>query len=601
MILKTLFEKLFQMRESAGRMREQRVRPGADNGFDPYEKPFLDHLEDLRKTLGKMLGFLFVATILAFIFNVEIFEFVQMPAKLATLDDGSRLWDHIDFITLSPQEILMLSIKTAFFAALIFSFPILVWMGGEFIMPGLKQREKKLVIPGVTIGFFLFLTGACFAFFLASPVALKFFYGFYLDRVGVISAHATVRVEKLVPVQYLPGTEPKTANEANEPAKVGSENAAPAAPATADAAGPQLPPETKAAVREYLRNLLAVEEGSRLAIYFDPNRDKFIITSDTSKSVSYRIGEYINFITRLTLVFGISFQLPIVVTILVKLELLTARVMRNTRSYAWVIILVASAILTPPDVFTLGLMGGPLIILYEICIWIAWFIERKRDRLRREEEEKRQARRAYLSGKPAEELSEEEKKELHQPEMEQHEKEHAHLYEEESGHVPHEPGSGEGEVHGPYDPGHDEGWYDDPYGYDDPYQVEEEREPESGGADTGEKEVTEEKKDEEEKPAPEAGDQSAEIAEGKKPESGAEEDSTDAGEDLCEPLGPIVNLNTANLEEIESLPGISNQMANLLIDHRPYFTFDDVLHAPGMDEDLLNGIIDRLTLDEGAD
>ena len=73
MILKPIFEKLFKIREDANRQRKQNLRPGADDGYDPYEKPFLDHLEDLRKTIGKMLVVVMVATILAFAFNKQIF------------------------------------------------------------------------------------------------------------------------------------------------------------------------------------------------------------------------------------------------------------------------------------------------------------------------------------------------------------------------------------------------------------------------------------------------------------------------------------------------------------------------------------------------
>ena len=80
MIFRFAFEKLFKAREAASKARHS---PGADDGYDPYEKPFLDHLEDLRKTLGKMLLFTVVVTIFAFIFNKQIFEFVQLPAKRA--------------------------------------------------------------------------------------------------------------------------------------------------------------------------------------------------------------------------------------------------------------------------------------------------------------------------------------------------------------------------------------------------------------------------------------------------------------------------------------------------------------------------------------
>ena len=99
-------------------------------------------------------------------------------------------------------------------------------------------------------------------------------------------------------------------------------------------------------------------------------------------SNDWRIGEYITFATQFTLLFGLSFELPVVVMVFVKLGMLTYETMARTRSYAIVAIFVAAAILTPtPDALTMTLMAAPMVILYEICIWLAWFWERKQRRM----------------------------------------------------------------------------------------------------------------------------------------------------------------------------------------------------------------------------
>lgn len=101
-------------------------------------------------------------------------------------------------------------------------------------------------------------------------------------------------------------------------------------------------------------------------------------------SNDWRIGEYITFATQFTLLFGLSFELPVVVMVLVKIGLLGYEAMSRTRSYAILAIVVVAAIITPtPDAFTLCLMALPMILLYEGCIWLAWLDARK---LRREEE-----------------------------------------------------------------------------------------------------------------------------------------------------------------------------------------------------------------------
>ncbi|MES2982106.1 MAG: twin-arginine translocase subunit TatC [Verrucomicrobiota bacterium] len=121
-------------------------------------------------------------------------------------------------------------------------------------------------------------------------------------------------------------------------------------------------------------------------------------SAELGVSNDWRIGEYITFATRFTLLFGLSFELPVVVMVLVKLGMLTYDSMTRTRTYAIVAIYVAAAVITPtPDVMTLNLMALPMLILYEICIWLAWFDRKKnRDAERREEEELKERRKQWL-------------------------------------------------------------------------------------------------------------------------------------------------------------------------------------------------------------
>lgn len=114
-------------------------------------------------------------------------------------------------------------------------------------------------------------------------------------------------------------------------------------------------------------------------------------------SNDWRIGEYISFATQFTLLFGVAFELPVVVMVFVKLGLLTYETMSNTRSYAIVAIFIAAAILTPtPDIPTLLLMAMPMIVLYEICIWLAWF-DRRKNRMMEEQEAREREERLLLS------------------------------------------------------------------------------------------------------------------------------------------------------------------------------------------------------------
>ena len=94
---------------------------------------------------------------------------------------------------------------------------------------------------------------------------------------------------------------------------------------------------------------------------------------------TWTVQEYYSFVTRFTLGFGLAFELPVVVLALVYFGLVTYRFMARTRPYAIVLIFVLAAIIAPtPDLLTLIAMGLPMCLLYESCIWIAWFMERRK-------------------------------------------------------------------------------------------------------------------------------------------------------------------------------------------------------------------------------
>jgi hypothetical protein len=110
-------------------------------------------------------------------------------------------------------------------------------------------------------------------------------------------------------------------------------------------------------------------------------------------SNDWRIGFYVTFATQFTLLFGLSFELPVVVMVFVKLGLLTYESMSRTRPHAILAIVVIAAIITPtPDAFTLVLMAGPMILLYEMCIWLAYFDHRRAMRAEEAEERERMER-----------------------------------------------------------------------------------------------------------------------------------------------------------------------------------------------------------------
>jgi sec-independent protein translocase protein TatC len=91
----------------------------------------------------------------------------------------------------------------------------------------------------------------------------------------------------------------------------------------------------------------------------------------------WRAEDYIAFVCKFMLAMGIGFELPVLVLTLVKIGVLNYRTLAGSRPYVVVISGVLGAILTPPDIITMVLMSVPIYALFELCIWVAWYWERK--------------------------------------------------------------------------------------------------------------------------------------------------------------------------------------------------------------------------------
>jgi len=271
---KWMFSKVVKMREKVA----------LDLGQEDAEKPFLEHLEDLRTMLVRMAMTLAVFVIGTFVFYHTLWEVVKYPIHLAGLDGK------IKFLTLSPMGGFMALMNLSIAAGIVVSSPLLLYFLLQFILPGLRTTEKKVLFPALAVGAGLFLLGASFAYFLVAPKALYFFYTFNkgINGEGFSGAEADVQI--------------------------------------------------------------------------------------------WGIAEYTKFICQFVLLFGLAFELPVVVMALVKLDILSYKVMKGSRSWAAIGITVISAIIAPsPDPQTLLLIAVPLYSLYELCIWMSWWLD-KRDR-----------------------------------------------------------------------------------------------------------------------------------------------------------------------------------------------------------------------------
>ncbi len=362
-----------------------------ENSHPDHEKPFLEHLEDLRTMITRLVVTLLVAMIVCFVFNKKIMDFFRVPVERvlvnqiqATLPEDVpvpltvELWRKARTVEHAAAP-LSAENRVAFYQslgnnALVFHAKSISILRASEVLPEAKRIPFVDSLPETAE-----FKKQIKALLITSPdtdtsaegdlmrmSALKPTEGFMLSMKLSFVAGVVVSFPLLLLyiLQFvLPGLH------ANEKRVLW--------PAMTIGFGLFLCGTAFAYYLVLPKTLLFFYQWS----------------GDMGISNDWRIGEYISFATQFTLLFGASFELPVVVMVFVKLGLLTYETMSKTRAYAIVAIFVAAAILTPtPDIPTMCLMAAPMLILYEICIWLA-YIDRNKARVREEQEARERAER----------------------------------------------------------------------------------------------------------------------------------------------------------------------------------------------------------------
>jgi sec-independent protein translocase protein TatC len=143
------------------------------------KKPFLSHLEELRKRLIACAIAVGIGFGISYFFAERLFRFLIAP-----LEKVMPKGDHLIFTNL--PEMFFAYIKVAFITGILAAAPFIFYQLWMFVAPGLYQNEKKYLIPFVVSSTILFVGGSLFGYFVVFPFGFKFFLGFATEYVKAL-------------------------------------------------------------------------------------------------------------------------------------------------------------------------------------------------------------------------------------------------------------------------------------------------------------------------------------------------------------------------------------------------------------------------------
>lgn len=396
---------------------------------DEYKMSLFEHLAELRTRLLRVTIAVVVLGILSLTFAREIYGFLMRPVLMSLPSASTQL------IYTSAIEELNVLMKIGLYAGVFMSTPVLLWQIWNFVAPGLYDNEKKLAAPFIIFGTLAFIGGAAFCYFVLLPQMFQFL--LQREDVAVITQRIdTGRLREQDALRYLSLGDLDHASALARTA-VGDLEAAGEGKTTDQGMGLSLISKrsvdvlarldglgrmidaTRAGYGDSSRPVLAQVMGKRLeavAAFGLGEYDKAQSLADEAAAVlagvasaratdfaelwklertlsvgtatiesmnwtkpMLSMSEQLSLVLVLELAFGLIFELPLVMMVLGMVGLVSSAFLFKYQRHAFVLCLVAAAIITPTgDAVNLALMAGPMLLCYELGVVLVWLVEKRR-------------------------------------------------------------------------------------------------------------------------------------------------------------------------------------------------------------------------------
>ncbi len=296
---------------------------------DDFRMTVGEHLEDLRRRIILGLAGFIVALIVCLIFGDHVFVWFCKPLYHVLAAKGLNTQLHYDEL----GEGFATWIQACLVTATAVASPWLVYQIWQFVAAGLYPHERKYVTKYAPLSIALLVGGMIFVYTLVLPWTIVFFLDF-ADSVPVPRGGEATTTQP-----YTPFLLPKLHG------------------------NPLHPKEGEMWIDTVGQRVRLFADGQMLSIRYG---------SDKLLAPDIKVSEYIDLVVGMLITFGLAFQLPLVVLALVRTGIIERKALKELRRYIYFGIAVLSAAITPGDTITATvLLTFPLILLYELGIWLS--------------------------------------------------------------------------------------------------------------------------------------------------------------------------------------------------------------------------------------